>query len=440
MVRENDPEAAPLVTLARAPVRRYAAWLLVLTAWLLASPVVLGYGDHPLALSDRISALLIAIVASAALLRDRSAWAWPAGLVGLWLILSPIVLWAPTALSYASATLTGSLVVTVAFILPATRRAAGPAIPRDWSYNPSTWRQRVPVIVLCIASYAIAVYMASFQLGYIATVRDPVFGDGTLRVLTSDVSRAFPVSDAGLGAAMYLIDLVMTCAGDQRRWRTMPWLVIVFGILIVPVGIVSIVLVILQPLAVSAWCSWCLLTAIATLAMIPLAIDEVGATLQLLRRARADGRNWMRVLWLGDEAGATDAPATPRIAPRRSVWALIPIALAGLWLVVEPAALGTSGTYASSTTITGALLIVIAVIAAGEVARAVRFAAVPLAVWCIVAPFVLSGSVPTTYLSGVLVAAVVLASSLLRIPVRERHGELDRLALWPAQWWPAHQP
>src|SRR5690606_12614932 len=133
---------------------------------------------HPLAQSDRISAVLIAISAGVALLRNRSGWAWPAGLVGLWLILSPIALWAPTAASYANATLTGLLVVAVAFIVPVTRRAAGPQIPRDWSYNPSTWRQRVPVIVLCIASYAIAVYMASFQLGYIATVRDPVFGDG----------------------------------------------------------------------------------------------------------------------------------------------------------------------------------------------------------------------------------------------------------------------
>ncbi len=440
MVRENDPEAAPLTTLARAPVRRFAAWLLVVAAWLFASPLVLGYGDHPLAVSDRISALLIAISAGIALLRDRSAWAWPAGLVGLWLILSPIVLWAPTAPSYASATLTGLFAVTVAFILPVSRRTPGPEIPRGWSYNPSTWGQRVPVIVLCIASYAIALYMAAFQLGYIATIRDPVFGDGTLRVLTSDVSRSFPVSDAGLGAEMYLIDLAMVCAGDHRRWRTMPWLVIVFGILIVPVGIVSIVLVVLQPLAVGAWCSWCLLTATATLAMIPLAIDEVGATLQLLRRARADGRNWMRVLWLGDDAGATDVAATPRIVSRMSLWALIPIALAGLWLMVEPTALGTSGSYAMSTTIVGALLIVIAVIATGEVGRPARFAAVPLAVWCVVAPFVLSGTVPTAFLSAVLVAAVVLATSVLRIPVREQHGELDRLALWPSQWWPAYQP
>ena len=28
--------------------------------------------------------------------------------------------------------------------------------------------------------------------------------------------------------------------GDQRRWRTMPWLVLVFGLLIVPLGAISI--------------------------------------------------------------------------------------------------------------------------------------------------------------------------------------------------------
>jgi hypothetical protein len=47
-----------------------------------------------------------------------------------------------------------------------------------------------------------------------------------------------------------------------------------FGVMIIPVGIVSIVLVMLQPIAAGAWCFWCLLTAAATLVMIPLAVDE----------------------------------------------------------------------------------------------------------------------------------------------------------------------
>jgi apolipoprotein N-acyltransferase len=42
------------------------------------------------------------------------------------------------------------------------------------------------------------------------------------------------------------------------RNRTMPWMVVMFGVLVVPLGVVSIVLVILQPLALGAWCTLCL--------------------------------------------------------------------------------------------------------------------------------------------------------------------------------------
>lgn len=35
----------------------------------------------------------------------------------------------------------------------------------------------------------------------------------------------------------------------------MPWMVAFFGILVVPLGIVSITLIILQALAVGAWCT-----------------------------------------------------------------------------------------------------------------------------------------------------------------------------------------
>ncbi|MEJ7793846.1 MAG: hypothetical protein WKF65_17945 [Gaiellaceae bacterium] len=46
--------------------------------------------------------------------------------------------------------------------------------------------------------------------------------------------------------------------GGTNRWRTMPWMVLMFFILVVPLGIVSIVLVILQrsPSALSARPVW----------------------------------------------------------------------------------------------------------------------------------------------------------------------------------------
>lgn len=437
MARENAPDGAPLLVLGRAPIRPYVPVLWVLAAWLIASPTVLQYTDHPLSTSDRLSGALVAIVAALAWIRDRSALAWPAGVIGLWLVLSPIVLSAPTAPAYASTTLAGILVAAVAFVMPSARRAPGPAIPRGWSYNPSTWRQRAPVVVACLVGYAIALYLASFQLGYITTVFDPVFGDGARAVLTSDVARSFPVSDAGLGAALFLVDSILVSAGDERRWRTLPWLVLLFGVVIVPMGIAAIVLVILQPLVVGAWCSWCLLTAIASLVMIPLVVDEVAATLQLLRRAHGEGRSWTRVLWRGDVTGATESPVPARPAMPRNLWGLIALGLVGLWLVAEPTAIGTTDAYAKSTTLVGAALIVIAVISLAEVARPVRFAAVPLAAWTLIAPWLLSGPVPTAFLSAVFASAIMLAASLLRIPVREHHGELDRVALWPSLWWPA---
>src|SRR5581483_12523041 len=146
-----------------------------------------------------------------------------------------------------------------------------------------------PIIALAIISFFASRYLASFQLGHISGVWDPVFGDGTRRVLTSEVSRAWPISDAGLGSISYLLEALMGFMGGQDRWRTMPWMVTFFGILVVPLGTVSIVLIILQPLAVGAWCSLCLLAAIAMLAMIPATLDEVVAMAQFLIQAKREG-------------------------------------------------------------------------------------------------------------------------------------------------------
>jgi len=59
--------------------------------------------------------------------------------------------------------------------------------------------------------------MGAFQLGYISTVWDPFFGEGTRRVLTSQVSHSFPVSDATLGAFSYILDVLFGYAGGTHR-------------------------------------------------------------------------------------------------------------------------------------------------------------------------------------------------------------------------------
>ena len=428
-----DPSVSPLRLLAmRYPRGGIASlgMLFILGAWLLVSASFVGYVDHPLAKSDQISGAVILAVSLIAAIRMRPWIAWVAGAVGLWVLLAPIALWAPSLGAYITGTLAGTLIATVGLVIPLSWLTPGEDIPAGWSYNPSSWRQRAPVIALAAVSTLIAGYLAAYQLGVIGAVWDPVFGDGTRRVLESDVSRAWPVSDAGLGAAMFVVDLLMTCAGDRRRWRTMPWLVLLFGLMIIPIGIVSIVLVILQPVAVGAWCFWCLLTAATTLAMIPLAIDEVTASVQLLRHTAHRGGSWWRVLWLGDHRGAAPAVA-PRRAHGRPPWTLGVMALAGAWLMIEPAIIDVPAMQADASRVAGALLIVVAAIAVAELARPLRFAAVPIALWVVASPWLLVDAPTTTRLTGLVAAIAIVFASWPRGVISQRHGTADRIAAWP---------
>ncbi len=400
--------------------------LFVLGALLLFFPNLLHYSTHDLAVSDRASGALVLVLAIGAALTGRPWVSWLAGVVGFWILLAPIALWAPSLGAYVGGSLIGTLVVFEGLVLPMSWTMRGDEIPAGWSYNPSSWSQRLPVIVLAIASALIAGYLAAYQLGAIETIWDPVFGRGTERVLTSDVSRAWPISDAGLGAAMFVIDLLMTCVGDRRRWRTMPWLVLLFGVMIIPIGAVSIVLVILQPVAVGAWCFWCLLTAATTLAMIPLAIDEVAASILLLRDAKRRGGSWWTVLWRGDHDGGVPVPADRLRAFSMPPWTLGVIALAGGWLMVAPSLLAVPVLFADSQVIAGALLVVVAGVAVAELARPFRFLACPLAAWIAFSPWILGTSSRMAW-SNVLLAIIVFVAAFPRGTTAHRHGAADRL-------------
>jgi hypothetical protein len=173
-----------------------------------------------------------------------------------------------------------------------------PAPP--WSYNPSAWKQRVPICLLATVGFLIAAYMGLYQWRLISQVWDPIFGDQTHRVLDSDVSeqmrRWFRLPDAVVGALAYLGDAIFGLAGSTRRWQTRPWLVILFGIDVIPLGIVSAVLVILQATIVGNWCFLCLVTATISLILVWWAYDEVWSCLLYLHRVWRKTRS-RRILW-----------------------------------------------------------------------------------------------------------------------------------------------
>lgn len=170
-------------------------------------------------------------------------------------------------------------------------------LPPGWDYNPALWDQRLPIIVLAVIGFLIAGYLALYQFEVVSSVWEPFFGDGSVRILNSPISHVLPIPDAALGALGYLADAVGGAVGGKRRWRTMPWIVVFFGIAVGPLGLISVMLVVFQPVLFSAWCSLCLLTAFISVVMIGPSMDEVLASLQYLKRVKDSGRSLWRGFW-----------------------------------------------------------------------------------------------------------------------------------------------
>lgn len=421
---------------------------IALGAWLIAGPLSFEYGSKGLAWSDALSGAAVLALGCLSLAPRFDNWRWGICAAGIWLLFAPLVFWSPTPLVYVQDTLVGALLIAFSILIPGmpgmgmmmTMMEPGPDIPSGWTYNPSSWPQRGISIGLAIAGFLISRYLAAFQLGYINHAWDPFFGESTKKVLTSEVSRMWPISDAGLGALAYTLEALSGYMGDQRRWRTMPWMVLMFGILVIPLGLTHIVLVVLQPVAVGAWCTLCLAAASLMLLMIPLAVDEVVAMGQFLRKAHQDGKPFWRTFWLGGtlEGGGPDE-RTPRFGkPAASVvrsmfwgvstpWTLLASAALGLWLMFAPALFGSRSGAADSDHLLGALVVTVSVICMAEVIRAGRFLNILLGLGISVAPFALGGSTDVSRWNDVGVGIVLVVLSLPRGLVREHYGRWDRL-------------
>lgn len=177
-----------------------------------------------------------------------------------------------------------------------------------WDYNPSAWSQRIPICVLAAVGFLISTWMALYQWRLVDGVWDPIWGAQTQGVLDSDVShrmqRWFGIPDAALGAVAYLGDIVFGLAGSTRRWQYRPWLVILFGIDVIPLGGVSALLVLVQATVLGEWCFLCLVTAALSLVLVYWAYDEVWSSVQYLRRVWRRTRS-ARTVWVAFRGGYT---------------------------------------------------------------------------------------------------------------------------------------
>jgi uncharacterized membrane protein len=169
--------------------------------------------------------------------------------------------------------------------------------PPGWTYNPSSWAERLWIAAVAVLGLLISGYLAIYQWQVIEDVWEPFFGHGSEQVLNSFLSRVLPIPDAALGAAAYLLDVVTGLIGGRTRWRTMPWMVVLFGLAVGPLGLVSVLLVIAQPVVLNAWCTLCLTSALISLVIIGPAMDEVLASLQHLRRTYERKESLWSAFW-----------------------------------------------------------------------------------------------------------------------------------------------
>ncbi len=143
------------------------------------------------------------------------------------------------------------------------------------------------IFALALVDLIAAAHLALYQWNVIDTVWDPVFQEGSLKVLDSRVSEAFHdfflVPDAAVGAAAYLAEALLALLGSTRRWRRQAWLVVLFGANAVLVAMAGLVLVVLQATVVGAWCLLCIATAVLSFPMPWLAWRELRASVGVLR-------------------------------------------------------------------------------------------------------------------------------------------------------------
>jgi uncharacterized membrane protein len=449
---------------------------LILGFWLMTSPFTLGYlsdfvpdanqlrvmterglpsfefRNLAMTWSDVISGILVVVFSTlSANASRRYPWAqWANAVVGGWLLFAPLVFWTPLPEAYANDTLVGAFVIALSVLIPMMPGMSmegmmgKPDIPPGWAYNPASWLQRTPIAALGLVGFFIARYMAAYQLGHVDQQWDPFFAgtnglNGTETIITSSVSKAWPIADGGLGAVVYMLELVMTFMGGKDRWRTMPWMVLALAILIVPLGVVSIYFVIIQPIVIGTWCTLCLIAAFAMALMIPFSLDEFVAMGQFLVDAHRKGKPFWRTFWMGGamEGGSDDA-SKGLVATKHEMlgqaargvtfpWTLWLSVAIGVWLTFTRLSFGSSDTMADSDHLVGALVVTFSIIAFAEVARVVRFINVVFGAWLIVAPWLLEGAAsPLATWNSVLSGILLIALAIPRGPVQDSYGGWDK--------------
>src|SRR5690349_8771442 len=97
--------------------------------------------------------------------------------------------------------------------------------------------------LLAALGLAIAGYLTLVQLGVLARVFDPLFGEASSRAV---LDLTHPVPDAAAGTVAYVAELVLLLS---RRAR------ILLGLILLGGAVTSVALIAIQPTIVGHWCT-----------------------------------------------------------------------------------------------------------------------------------------------------------------------------------------
>jgi hypothetical protein len=303
----------------------------------------------------------------------------------------------------------------------------------------------MPIIILALVGLYVSRYLAAYQLGHIDGVWEPFFAggpepkNGSEEIITSSVSEAWPVSDAGVGGVTYMLEMLTGLIGSARRWRTMPWLVVLFGIMIVPLGAVSITFIVIQPIVIGTWCTLCLIAAAAMLLQIPYSLDELVATGQFLWRRKRAGQGLIRIFFVGDtddgepQSVEDDFEQSPKGIVNEMLsggvgapWNLVLCLVIGIWLMLTRITLGSEGGMANADHLIGALVLTFTVTAFAEIARPLRFLNIAFGLALLITPFAYGAGWLTT-VASLACGMGLIALSVPRGRIRNRYGSWNQV-------------
>ncbi|MGV6475573.1 SPW repeat domain-containing protein [Azotobacter vinelandii] len=164
---------------------------------------------------------------------------------------------------------------------------------------------------------------------------------------------------------------------------------------------------------------------------------------QFLKDARRRGKPFWRTFFMGDAMEGACEDDEPEFAGSFAhmtlkglygvnlPWHLALLCLIGVWLMFTRLIFGASGAMANSDHLMGALLITVSVLAMAEVVRPLRLLNIPIGLWLLVAPWLLSGATLAGTVGGLTAGGLIIALSVPLGPIRHSYAGWNRLLRFP---------